>query len=105
VTIPLVLAGLPASTRDARVRAAVTTLIGIARDHGAQAIAVEDLNFTGARQQGREKTGNRPSRGRRGRRFRALVAGIPAGKFRDRLAQMTFNAGLHVIVVDPACTC
>ena len=104
VTIPLVLAGLPASTRDARVRAAVTTLIGIARDHGAQAIAVEDLNFAGARQQGREKTGNRPSRGRRGRRFRALVAGIPTGKFRDRLVQMTFNAGLHVIVVDPAYT-
>ena len=62
VTIPLVLAGLPASTRDARVRAAVTTLIGVARDHGAQAIAVEDLHFTDARQQGREKTGNRPSR-------------------------------------------
>ena len=104
VTIPLVLAGLPASTRDGRVRAAITTLIGIARDHGAQAVAVEDLNFTDARQQGREKNGNRPSRGRRGRRFRALVAGIPTGKFRERLVQMTFNAGLHVIVVDPAYT-
>jgi len=104
VTIPLVLAGLPASTRDGRIRAAVTSLIGIARQHGARAVVIENLNFAQAREQGRERAGNRPSRGRRGRAFRALVSGIPTGRFRDRLAQMTFNAGLTVIAVDPAYT-
>jgi hypothetical protein len=39
-----------------------------------------------------------------GRGFRRLVAGIPAGRFRDRLAQMTANAGLSVVVVNPAYT-
>ena len=63
---------------------------------------IEDLDFAAARVEGREKTGNRPSRGRRGRGFRRLVAGIPTARFRDRLVQMTANAGLHVVVVDPA---
>jgi hypothetical protein len=65
---------------------------------------IEDLDFADAREQGREHDGSRLSRGRRGRRFRRLVSGIPAGKFRDRLVQMTANAGLAVIVVDPAYT-
>ena len=65
---------------------------------------IEDLDFAEARDQGRERTGSRPSRGRRGRGFRRLVAGIPTGRFRDRLTQMTSNAGLAVIVVDPAYT-
>ena len=34
----------------------------------------------------------------------ASVAGIPTGKLRDRLVQMAANAGLSVIVVDPAYT-
>jgi hypothetical protein len=46
----------------------------------------------------------RPSRGRRGRRFRALVAGIPTARFRDRLVQMAANRGVFVIAVDPAYT-
>jgi hypothetical protein len=104
VTVPLTLAGLPASQRDGRVRAAVSALIGLAREHGCQAIAVEDLDFSDAREQGRDKTGRRPSRGGRGRRFRAIVAGLPTARFRDRLVQMTANAGLHVIAVDPAYT-
>ncbi len=33
-----------------------------------------------------------------------MLAGIPTGKFRDRLAQMAANAGLAVIAVDPAYT-
>ena len=101
-TIALELAGLPASTRDGRVRAAVSALIATVRDHGARAVVIEDLDFTQARCEGREKTGNRPSRGRRGRGFRRLVAGIPTARFRDRLVQMTANAGLSVVVVDPA---
>ena len=103
-TIPLDLAGLPATTRDGRVRAAVSRLIAVARQAGAQAVVIEDLDFAGAREEGREKTGNRPSRGTRGRGFRHLLAGIPTGRFKDRLVQMTANAGLSVVVVDPAYT-
>lgn len=104
VTVPLDLAGLPASARDGRLRAAVSGLIATARQHGARAVVIEDLDFAAARAEGRERTGNRPARGRRGRTFRRMVAGIPTGKFRDRLVQMTANAGLHVIVTDPAYT-
>ena len=102
--IPLDLAGLPAATRDGRLRAAISALIATAEEHGARAIVIEDLDFAEARSEGRERDGNRPSRGRPGRAFRRLVAGIPTGKLRDRLVQMAANAGLHVIVVDPAYT-
>jgi hypothetical protein len=101
-TIPLELAGLPATARDGRVRAAVSRLVTAARQAGAQAVIIENLDFAAARREGREKTGNRPSRGRRGRGFRRLVAGIPTARFRDRLVQMTASAGLSVVVVDPA---
>jgi IS605 OrfB family transposase len=102
--IPLDLAGLPAATRDGRLRAAITSIIATARQHGARAIVIEDLDFAAARAEGRERAGSRPSRGRRGRAFRRLVAGIPAGKLRGRLTQMAATAGLAVIVVDPAYT-
>jgi hypothetical protein len=104
VTIPLVLAGLPASRRDGRLRAAISGLTGLARRHGCRVVVIEDLDFADAREQGRERHGSRPSRGRPGRGFRRLVSGIPAGRFRDRLAQMAANAGLAVIAVDPAYT-
>jgi hypothetical protein len=103
-TVPLELAGLPAGTRDGRLRAAISGLIATAGRHDARAIVIEDLGFADARAEGRERSGNRPSRGRRGRGFRRMVADIPTGKFRDRLTQMTANAGLHVIIVDPAYT-
>jgi hypothetical protein len=101
-TIALELAGLPATARDGRIRAAVTQLIAAAKTAGARAVIIEDLDFTEARAEGRERTGNRPSRGKRGRGFRRLIAGIPTARFRDRLVQMTANAGLSVVVVDPA---
>jgi hypothetical protein len=104
VTIPLQLTGLPTSQRDGRLRAAISELLRIARDGGCAAVAVEDLSFTDARQQGRERHGSRPSRGKRGRVYRRMLSGIPTGKFRDRLAQMAANAGLAVIAVDPAYT-
>jgi IS605 OrfB family transposase len=104
VTIPLDLAGRPAATRDGRLRAAISGLLAMARAHGARAIVIEDLDFAQARAEGREQPGNRPSRGRRGRAFRRAVSGIPTGKFRDRLVQMTHNAGLAVVAVDPAYT-
>jgi IS605 OrfB family transposase len=102
--IGLDLAGRSATTRDGRLRAAITTLITTAKEYGADAIVIEDLNFAEARAEGRERAGNRPSHGRRGRAFRRAVASIPTGKFRDRLVQMAANSGLHVIVVDPAYT-
>jgi hypothetical protein len=104
VTIPLQLSGLPASQRDGRLRAAISQLLQTARERGCAAVAVEDLSFADARDQGRERTGSRPSRGRRGRGYRRMVSGIPTGKFRDRLAQMAANQGLAVIAVDPAYT-
>jgi hypothetical protein len=104
VTIPIELAGLPSSTRDARLRAAISTLIRLARQHGCRAVVIEDLDFAEARAQGRERHGSRPSRGHRGRGFRRLVSGLPTGKFRGRLVQMAANAGLAVIAADPAYT-
>jgi hypothetical protein len=104
VTVPLTLAGLPAAQRDGRLRAAVSELTRLAREHGCRAVAVEDLDFTQARAEGRERHGSRPSRGQRGRAFRRLVAGIPTARFRDRLAQMAHNQGLAVVAVDPAYT-
>jgi IS605 OrfB family transposase len=103
-TIGLDLAGLPSATRDGHLRAAITSLIATAGEHGARAIVIEDLDFAQARAEGRERAGSRPSRGRRGRAFRRVVAGIPTARLRDRLTQMAANAGLPVIVVDPAYT-
>jgi IS605 OrfB family transposase len=103
-TVPRHLAGLPATVRDGRLRASVSGLIATAREHGARAIVIEDLDFAEARAEGRERAGSLPSRGKRGRGFRRAVVGIPTGKFRDRLTQMTANAGLSVIAVDPAYT-
>ena len=103
-TIALALAGLPSATRDGHLRAALSALIATAKARGARAIVIEDLNFDQARAEGRERAGRRPSRGRRGRDFRRLLSGIPTGKLRNRLVQMAANAGLSVIVVDPAYT-
>ena len=103
-TIGLDLAGLPSATRDGHLRAAISSLIATAKARGARAIVIEDLDFAEARAEGRERAGSRPSRGRRGRNFRRAVAGIPVGRLRDRLVQMASNAGLSVIVVDPAYT-
>lgn len=103
-TIAATLTGLPATTRDGHLRAAVTQLIHLAESHGCRAIAIEDLDFQEARELGRERTGNRPTRGKRGKGFRRMVSGIPTAKFGDRLVQMSTNAGLSVIAVDPAYT-
>jgi hypothetical protein len=100
----LELAGLPATTRDARIREAISGLLDLARTNGCLAIAIENLNFTDARHRGREHTGPRPSRGAAGRRFRRLVAGIPTARFRDRLTQMAANTNIAVVAVDPAYT-
>jgi IS605 OrfB family transposase len=103
-TIGLPLAGLPSSTRDGRLRAAITSILTTACEHRASAVVIENLDFADALHQGRERTGNRPARGRRGRAFRHQVAGIPTARFRDRLTHMAHNTGIAVIAVDPAYT-
>ncbi|MFG2844489.1 hypothetical protein ACGF12_15155 [Kitasatospora sp. NPDC048296] len=99
ITVPLDLTG-PTSQRDGRLRAAITDLIALAHTHGCAAIAIENLGFDDARATGRETMG----RGRRGKKFRKSVAGIPTARFRERLRAMAFHAGLLVIAVDPAYT-
>ncbi|TKJ17967.1 hypothetical protein A6V29_01100 [Blastococcus sp. CCUG 61487] len=95
VRIPLQLDGLPATTRDARLRAAITALLDFAATTGAWAIAVEELGFTDDTT--REKHG-------RNRRFRRLLSGFPTLAFRTRLAAMAATAGIAVISVDPRYT-
>src|ERR671930_423517 len=56
-TIPLALEGLPATIRDGRVRQAVTTLIHLARQNGCRSMMIENLDFSDARQIGRERLG------------------------------------------------
>jgi hypothetical protein len=99
-TIPLALDGQPASTRDGRLRAAVAEVVRLATQHHCRAIVVEDLDFADVRQVGRETLG----RGRRGKQFRRVVAGIPTRRFRDLLVGMAANARLWVVAVDPAWT-
>jgi hypothetical protein len=99
-TIPLELDGLSASTRDGRLRNAVSALLRLATERGCRSILVENLDFADTRQSGRETLG----RGRRGKRFRRVVAGIPTRAFRTLLVGMAANRGLWVIAVDPAWT-
>jgi hypothetical protein len=99
-TILLDLEGQPASTRDGRLRAAVAEVVHLAKAADCRCLVVEDLDFADARQIGRETLG----RGRRGKRFRRVVAGMPTRKFRDLLVGMAANAELWVVAVDPAWT-
>ena len=100
VTIAVDTAGLAASRRDGRVRAAISTLLDRADQHQCGAIVVENLDFADARATGRETLG----RGRRGKRLRRTVAGIPTRKFRTRLTGMAARRGIAVIGVDAAYT-
>lgn len=99
-TIALDLDGLPASTRNGRLRAAVAAIIRLARAGECRSIMVEDLDFADARQTGRETLG----RSARGKTFRRTVAGMPTRAFRDLLVGMAANADLWVVAVDPAWT-
>ena len=90
----------PSTRRDAQVRHAITGLIHYARRYGIVTIAVEDLDFADARTVGRETMG----RGKRGKRFRKTVAGIPTAVFRHRLTAQTAAAGMRLLAVNPAYT-
>ncbi|MGH3561306.1 MAG: hypothetical protein ACRDTN_05750, partial [Mycobacterium sp.] len=100
VTIPVETAGLRASRRDGRVRAAISRLLDVADQAGCGAVVVENLNFAEARVTGRETLG----RGNRGKRLRRTIAGIPTAKFRTRLTAMAPRRGIAVIGVDAAYT-
>lgn len=99
-TIPLDLDGLPASTRDGRLREAISRLVDLATTHRCASVSIENLGFTEARQAGRETMG----RGGRGRRFRRTVAALPTARFRHRLVGMAHNRGVAIVAVDPAYT-
>jgi IS605 OrfB family transposase len=98
--IAMATAGLPASQRDGRVRAAITNLLDHAQDSGCGAVVVENLDFCDARATGRETLG----RGRHGKRLRRTIAGIPTRRFRNRLTSMAARRGVAVIGVDAAYT-
>jgi hypothetical protein len=100
VTIELLTAGLSASRRDGRVRAAITRLLDLAHRQGCAAVVVENLDFADARALGRETSG----RGLRGKRLRRTVAGIPNRRFRARPVAMAARRGIAVIGVDAAYT-
>ena len=80
-TIDVDTAGLAASRRDGRLRAAITALLDHAESQQCRAIVIENLNFADARATGRETLG----RGARGKRLRRIISGISTRRFRDRL--------------------
>jgi hypothetical protein len=84
--------------RDAQVRHAITQLLRYTRRHGCDTVAVEDLDFADARTVGRETLG----RGKRGKRFRKTVAGIPTAVFRNRLTAQAHRHGVRLFAVNPA---
>jgi hypothetical protein len=84
--------------RDVQVRNAITRLIRNTRRHRIGIIAVEDLDFVDARTVGRETMG----RGKRGKRFRKTVSGIPTAVFRSRLSAQTSRHGIGLFAVNPA---
>jgi hypothetical protein len=100
LSIDVVTAGLRASRRDGRVRAAITHLLDHAEHHHCAAIVMENLDFADARATGRETLG----RGQRGKRLRRTIAGIPTARFRTRLIGMAARRGVAVIGVDAAYT-
>lgn len=86
------------SLRDARLREAITALLDHAEVTGAGTIVIEDLGF--ADPSTRETTG----RGRKGKRFRRTVAGIPTAQLRTRLTAMAARRDITVVCVDPRYT-
>ncbi len=95
VDIPLVVDGLPASTRDGHLRTAISQAMHLAQTYQCAAVACEFLDFEDVRAASREQ-------GQLGPRVRATIVGIPTAQFRERLVRMAARTGLAVIYVDPA---
>jgi IS605 OrfB family transposase len=100
VTIAVDTAGLKASRRDGRVRAAITSLLDLAGQQSCSTIVIENLDFADTRATGRETLG----RGKRRKCLRRTIADIPTRKFRTRLTSMAARRGIAIIGVDPAYT-
>lgn len=100
VEIPTGAPGMTSTQRDGHLRHAITSALKLAAAENCASITIEDLNFSDSRTQGRERFG----RGKRSRRLRATIAGIPTAKFRDRLVAMSTAFGISIIAVDPAYT-
>jgi IS605 OrfB family transposase len=84
-----------AGSRDAQIRHATTRLLHWAKQCGAGAIAIEDLDFTDGKT--REKHGRR-------KQFRQLISRFPTARLRSRLVSMAAEAGIAIVAVDPAYT-
>lgn len=70
-----------------RLRATLTTVLDQAEHAGAATVIIENRDFADARVTGRETTGH----GKRGKRFRRTVAGIPTA-YVHRAANTTIEA-------------
>jgi IS605 OrfB family transposase len=99
-SVEVITAGLRASRRDGRARAAITGLLDHAQSSGCAAIVVENLDFADARAVSRDTLG----RGKHGKRLRRTIGGMPTRRFRGRLVAMAARRGVAVIGVDPAYT-
>ncbi len=95
VTIPLLLNGLSASTRDGHLRDAISAVLRLARDANVRTIFIEDLGWED--QKSREHFGRK-------RVFRNIVSSFPTAQFRQHLVTMAARAGITVCAVDPAYT-
>ena len=92
--IPLNLKGLPSSTKDGRICWAISQMLKLAVKLNAD-LACENLGW--ADQTGRDDQ-------IQGRAFRKTCAGFPTAKFRKYLTLMAHNAGVSIVIVDPAYT-
>ena len=86
--------------RLGQLRAAVGELLDAAVAAGCASVSVEDLDFADTRDIGRETLG----RGKRAKKFRRQIAGIPTSRFKTTIAAMASTRDLAVIAVDPAYT-
>jgi hypothetical protein len=93
--IPLIVKGLPASTRDGHLRNAISNALHIAVANRCDHIACEDLGWS-------DETGRDELRG--SRVFRAMISGFPTAMLKQRLPAMAARKNLGVIAVDPAYT-
>lgn len=93
--IPLLLKDLPTTTRDARLREALSKAIHYAKENRASSIAIEDLGWAEESKDSREQYS---------KRFRRTIHDIPTAKLRSRAQGMFSRAGLKLIAVDPAYT-
>jgi len=99
VSVPLELTGLKASTRTAESDRP-SPVCSPLRAHMAPGGRDRGLDFVAWREEGRERSGRRPSRAS-APRLPPPRRRLPTGKFRDRLVQMAANNGVAVIAVDP----